>query len=316
MLPCRDRRVRPRRSGQAVLEFALIALVLYLFVAAIVEFGRLLHGSQTVQTIVDQAAREIARVPLPSTATFATALADPRVAAIYSEDYLAIDISAWSGSSVSLLEFLQSQTPSVPLVNQAMLPLMFIDTAGGKTLLRYPGALVTSTTAPSGFTVKVPILTGNSPSGGPEQIEWHDVLEEILDSSGNGPFSVAWTDASGTNPLPGGMVALRLNYPFEAATMAGYQPPALNNNGETLPNVGSPVQADDGGVSAVNSPNGGGSPVAPDSPPPDFQSGVAFAGPYGGTYGLGEMGLYGGTVRPFRRVVSSQAIFRREVFGP
>jgi hypothetical protein len=309
-------RDRPHcRHGQAVLEFALIAIVLYLLVATIIEFGRVLHGAQTVQTIVDQASREISRVPLSSTTTFATALTDPRVQAIYSEDYLAIDLSAWTGSE-TLLDFLQSRTPSVPLVNQAMLPLMFVDSVGGKPLLRFPGALVTSSTAPSGYTVKVPILTANSPPGGPEIIEWHDVLEEIQDSSGNGPFSVAWTDASGTNPLPGGMVALRLNYAFEAATMAGYQAQPPDSNGETVPNLSYPIVADDGGVTAVNSPNGGGTAVSPDLPPPDEQGAPAYAGPYGGTYGLGEMGLQLQTVRPFRKVISAQAIFRREVFGP
>jgi hypothetical protein len=304
-----------RRRGQAVLEFALIAIVLYLLIATVIEFGRLLHGSQTVQTIVDQAAREISRVPLSSTMTFAAALTTPGVQAIYSEDYLAIDLSGWSGSQ-TLLDYLRSQTPPVPLVNQAMLPLMFVDTVGGKPLLRYPGALVTSSTAPSGLTVKVPIVTAGSPPGGPETIEWHDVLEEIQDSSGNGPFSVTWIDSSGTNPLPGGMVALRLNYPFEAATMAGYQAQPLDANGETVPNLSYPVLADDAGVTAVNSPNGGGSPVAPDLPPPDEQGAAAYAGPYGGTYGLGEMGLQLQTVRPFHRVISAQAIFRREVFGP
>jgi TadE-like protein len=305
-----------RRNGQALLEFALITLVLYLLLTTVIEFGRLLHGSQTIQTIVDQAAREISRVPLASTTTFAQALTDPRVQAIYSEDYLAINISGWTDPSQSLLDFLQSQTPSVPLINQAMLPLMFVDTVGGVPLLRYPGALVTSATAPSGYTVKVPITTAGSPLGGPEVIEWHDVLEEIQDSGGNGPFSVAWIDASGTNPLPGGMVAMRLNYPFEAATMAGYQAQPLDANGETTPNMSYPVLADDGGVTAVNTPNGGGTPVAPDLPPPDESGGAAYAGPYGGAYGLGEMGLQLQTVRPFTRVVSAQAIFRREIFGP
>jgi hypothetical protein len=117
------------------------------------------------------------------------------------------------------------------------------------------------------------------------------------------------------------MVAIRLNYPFQAATMAGYQPPPLDANGETLPNLGQPMLADDGGVTTTNSPSGGGTPTAPDSPPVDTQAGAAYSGPYGGTYGLGEMGLYGGTtfggtVRPFRRVISAQAVFRREIFGP
>jgi hypothetical protein len=200
---------------------------------------------------------------------------------------------------------------------------MFNDTVGGVPLLRYPGALLTSTTTSgtkpgySGYTVAVPLVT-SAPGASPETIEWHGVLEEITDANGNGAFSVAATPPSG---LSGGLVAVRLNYPFQAATMAGYQPPPVNANGETLPNLSTPMLADDAGVTATNTPPGGGEPVAPDPPPSDAGSGAAYAGPYGGTYGLGEMGLYGGTpmggtVRPFRRVISAQAVFRREVFGP
>jgi len=37
-------------------------------------------------------------------------------------------------------------------------------------------------------------------------------------------------------------------------------------------------------------------------------------GPYAGTFGLGrQLALAGRTVRPFRKVVSAQAIYRREV---
>jgi hypothetical protein len=81
------------------------------------------------------------------------------------------------------------------------------------------------------------------------------------------------------------------------------------------------MPADDAGVIATNSPPNGGTPVSPDNPPADAQSGAAYAGPYGGAYGLGEMGLVvpgqgPQTVRPFRRVISAQAVYRREVFGP
>ena len=37
-------------------------------------------------------------------------------------------------------------------------------------------------------------------------------------------------------------------------------------------------------------------------------------GPYSGAYGLGEHLALGQSLRPFRRLISAQAIFRREVF--
>src|SRR5580692_12944466 len=241
------------RRGQAVLEFALIFLVIYLLVVAIVEFGRLFTGTQTLQTAVDVAARELSRVALPSTATFADALANQQVIdGVYDPNYLAINLSAMQ-SGQSIFDFFAAQGITLPSVNQALLPMMISDTVGGIPLLRYPGAVITSTsTTPkpgySGFTVAVPLVV--SPSGvGPETIEWHAVLEEITDSNGNGAFSVASTPPSG---MPGGVVAVRLNYPFQAATMAGYQAPARDANGETLPNAGNPMLADDGAVTATN----------------------------------------------------------------
>ena len=37
-------------------------------------------------------------------------------------------------------------------------------------------------------------------------------------------------------------------------------------------------------------------------------------GPYGGHYGLGQQVAWNQVVRPYRRVLSAQAIYRREVF--
>jgi hypothetical protein len=299
-----------------VLEFALIFLVIYLLIVAIIEFGRLFTGTQTLQSAADQAARELSRVPLPSTATFADALANQQVIdGVYDPNYLAINVSGWQPGQ-SLFDFFAAEGINLPSVNQALLPMMTSDKVGGVSLLRYPGALITSSSATgkpgySGYTVAVPLVVSSS-GVGPETIEWHAVLEEITDSTGNGAFSVTSTPPSG---MPGGVVAIRLNYPFQAATMAGYQAAPLDANGETLPNAFSPMIADDGGVTATNTSPGDGTPTAPDPPPSDAQSGQSYAGPYGGTYGLGEMGLYKKTVRPFRRVISAQAVVRREVFG-
>ena len=134
------RRTRlPARRGQALLEFALIFLVIYLLIVAIVEFGRLFSGAQTLQSAVDQAARELSRVPLTPTATFATALTDPQVInGVYDPNYLAINISGMQ-TGQSIFDFFAAQGITLPSVNQALLPMMFNDTVGGVPLLRYPG---------------------------------------------------------------------------------------------------------------------------------------------------------------------------------
>lgn len=303
------------RRGAVLLEFALISLTLYILVAAVFEFGRAIHGAQSVQAAADLAAREIARVPLSPTSTFYEAMQDPRFQAVYSEDYLVISLSGWS-SGQSLIQYLDSLPTPLPVVNRTLVPLMFVDTVGGNQVLRYPGALVTSQTAPSGLTVKVPLVV-SSPGVGPETIEWHDVLEPILPSgvtlttatSTTDPFSVAWTDPSGSG-LPGGAVAVRLNYPFQAAALSGFKPAGTDVQGNLLANAGYPMTADDGGVSATNAIPGGGTPVAPDT------TTGQYSGTYGGTYGLGEQGALGVEVRPFRSVSSAQAIYRREVYGP
>src|SRR5580698_4608510 len=99
---------RRARRGQSLVEFALVALVVYLLFAAIIEFGRLFFGAQTIQSVADFTARELSRAPISATgpANFNTQFllnyylstgdptADQSVAYvrtnIYSEDYLAI----------------------------------------------------------------------------------------------------------------------------------------------------------------------------------------------------------------------------------
>lgn len=298
------------RSGSVLVEFALVALVSYLLLVAVIEFGRLLFGAQTAQAAVEQAARELSRTPLPPAMTFSD-LFDPSQSlnglAVYDPNFLAIDISGWQGD-----ESLQNYVASlgIPPVNLSLIPLMFVDSVGGVPILRYPGALVSSSqpagTKPgySGYIVAVPIIV--SPAGtSPETIEWHDVLEEITDSSGNGPFSVTAATATGLQSV----VAIRLNYPFQAATMSGFQPDTTDPI--YGPDGGKPMVADDGGVTATNSVPDGGTPSAPDSP-----GAALVSGPYGGTYGLGEQAVLRKSVRPFRRMISVQAVFRREVLGP
>jgi hypothetical protein len=310
------------RRGQALVEFAIVALVMYVLLAATIEFARAFFGAQTIQSAADLAARELSRAPLSATYKFADALQDPIVKqSVYSEDFLAVDVSGWVGSGTSLVTYLQGLPQPMPPVNLSLMPLMLVDTVGGKSLLRYPGALVTSPTAPSGYTVKVPIVTSRAGSAlgtgagydGTETIEWHDVLEQIGANSSTStttPYEVFSVAGTAGSTLPTGLAAVRINYPFQAATMSAFKQTQTATTGNIL----SQYTADDGGVSATNSLPDGMSPVAPDS----AASGtVNSSNTYGGQYGLGAQQAAGLSVRPYRQVLSAQAIYRREIFsGP
>jgi hypothetical protein len=63
------RRPRRARRGQSLVEFALVALVVYLLLAAILTFGHALYVAQGLQQAADLAAREISRTPLPAEIT-------------------------------------------------------------------------------------------------------------------------------------------------------------------------------------------------------------------------------------------------------
>ena len=97
------------------------------------------------------------------------------------------------------------------------------------------------------------------------------------------------------------IVALRINFPFQAALLSGFQ----GNSAVTLaPNVDNIIVANDGGVSTDPS-----SPPPPGGLVPDADPGL-----YAGQYGLGRQLAFGGKeVRPYRKLLAGEAIFRREV---
>ena len=67
------------------------------------------------------------------------------------------------------------------------------------------------------------------------------------------------------------------------------------------PNIGGFIAADDGGVQELNVAPGG-------------QLDDGAVGPYSGPAGLGrQFALAGRTLRPYRKLISAQAIYRREV---
>ncbi len=299
--------LRCRRRGQALVEFAVVAIVLYLLLAAILTFGMLLYGAQTIQQAADFAARELARTPLQADIQantedefYAIVLGKLKAENVYSEDSLAVDITDWDFDKESLFDFVERK--QMPPVNQMLLPLMFMDTVenGAKTLLRYPGALVTSDTATSGYTVTIPIVryafSQDALDAADEAIvRWVRVLEVRRP-----PFDLSSDQR--------GLVSLRINYPYQSAVMTGYRirGPELADPTPDDPLI--PIEADDG-ISAPPTP-GGGTLVAPDVP----GDGMMGRNPYSGPYGLGRQAAWVREVRPFRRVLSAQAVARREIF--
>lgn len=280
-----------------MVELALIAFLGYFFIAFLLTFGQYFYSGQIVQQAADLAARELSRTPLPANATFNDLISDPMSPfsqEIYSEDFLVIDVSAWVGSGMTILEYLDTLSPPMPIVNKALVPLMYVERIGGTTYLRYPGALIDR--GGGNFTVAVPIIT-NLPLTGGETIVWSRVLEEI--PSANDPVNGSFPLSSSL----GGVAAIRVNYPYQSGTMSQH---GENPMGPFTPTIGLPVEADDSSVTVTGTlPTGG---TAVDS------TGGAPGGVYAGEFGLGKQQARGKVLRPYRRVITAQAIFRREVF--
>ena len=313
------RRGRQRR-GQALVEFAVVSLVIYMLLAAILTFGQILYSAQALQQAVDVAAREISRTPLPAAQTssggtmtlayvlFGDASADQSLQdvrkRVFDDNMLVLTIDPnLAGSGITF----NGGHPigDFPLVTQQLLPVMIYDEVGGQQLLRYPGALFQSAeqgyTSPagiaaSGYVVRIPV-SAPATSGVPGW-SWEYPLEAILDTNNADAFPVNAVTVSGQS----GLVAMRINYPYQSASMSGFQPPANPASPPGPPdNPVIPIVAD--GASS-GSPPGVGAPVVS-----DFQY-----GPYAGANGLGQQAAWGQTVRPYRSVISAQAIYRREVF--
>lgn len=271
-----------------MVEFAVVALGLYLLLAFLLDFGRLLFTAQAVQEAARVAARELALVPLPAAATFADALQDPGVrAAVYDPGRLVIPVTDDATFQATLA--------ALPVVNKVLVPLMIHETIADVEYLRYPGALLADPTSPFGFSVGIPRVVTRGIEG-VETIEWTAPIEEILPNPADpstGPFSLA---SSGPQQ---GLVAIRVNYPFQAVALSGFM---QGPHGPFEPG-GDGILANDDAVTAVNTPPGGLFPALP----------AGGVGTYAGTYGLGTQLAWGQTRRPFRKLLTAQAVFRREV---
>ncbi len=290
----------PQRRGSVLVEFALIAFALYMLMTALLEIGRAVFAAQAIQSAADVMARELAGAPLPATLTFQEALDSSYVRTrVFDERALVIDLSAHPPGPA-----LDDYFSVLPIVNQMLRPVMIQEQLpGGGLVLRYPGALLRATDPDSGetyHTVRIPRVVDRNQSG-IETIDWVPVVQEVLPAaSGVSHFAI---DA----PLPAfrGLASVRVNYPYQAATLT-----AFRVDGSVGGLVNEPVHAEDGAVTDLGF-----------SPDEDVLLQFVHGGdpqigsPYAGQYGLGRHYIFlGDSVRPWRKLLSAQAVRRREVF--
>lgn len=327
----------PPRSGQALLEFVFLTPVIIILVGATITFGLFFFQANVLQQAVDVAAQEISRAAYPPNQvlglgqidqcdTSQFVCQDPSFKeTIYDEQYLVIHDNEW-GSGTAFGGNFRAFADSLPLLNRLLIPVMIRD----NQMTRYPGTIVQN--AEGEETVLIPLVeyrVSGSPSTGSGQfagemlaagetiVEWVSPIEEIrVDHDGDastprtGPYALDSSDDATLTSFQSGMVALRINYPAQSTTLlnrANLDTSSDDTLGNYIVIVGD-TQLQAGattGCYSISSPSARISPATNE----------AGSNPNAGEYGLGELVALTRIIRPYRKVLTAQAIYRREVFS-
>lgn len=338
------------RRGQALLEFAILVPVIVLLIGATISFGLFFFQANVLQQAVDVAAQEISRMPFEPNQELGLGRLDmcdrqDMVCSnqafkerIYDEQFLVIHDREWDGSTEFNGDF-QAFADQLPLLNRLMVPSMIRDNG----LTRYPGTIVVNT-ATGEETVLIPIVeyrlrdiadslpfpNHDPPTGGfvPSAIrtagetvcQWVAPVEEIrVDHDGDetsprkGPYTLDSADDATLESFEPGMVALRINYPAQSTTLINRATAANQDSdpdgylGRVIVVVGD-TDVKTGATTGCYRIQGPTPRISPATNLPGSNSNA-------GLYGLGELEALTRIVRPYRKVMSFQAIYRREVFA-
>lgn len=298
------RTASPVHRGQALVEMAFLLPLLVIIIGATLSFGLFFFQANVLQQAVDVTAQEIARMPFSPTiklglgdlnADVTTVMYDTRFRTqIYDEKYLIIPDRDWD-ESTSFGGDYQAYMDTLPLLNRLLAPVMVRDMTYDGGVTRFPGAIVTNTLT-NEDTVLIPII-GYDADGVETLVEWVAPVEEIHSADGRGPFSVL--AASSSPSFVPGMVALRVNYPAQSTTLIN----RVGDDGEVI------VEADDSVIADGDTGSNYALVVSAETDPAETTI-------HSGRFGLGRQAplLVDSGVRPYRKVMSVQAIYRREVF--
>ncbi len=329
-----------QRSGQALLEFAFLIPVLIILIGATISFGLFFYQANVLQQAVDIAAQEISRTPFPPNHALglgrlqncdeANLVSQDSnfLSEIYDEQYLVIHDTEW-GSGTAYDGDFQAFADTLPLLNRLLVQVMVRD----NDMTRYPGTLVQNSAGEE--TILIPIVEYRSTTAGNENsnavpssiraagetvCEWVAPVEEItVDHDGDGstpdvgPYALDSGDSAVLTSFQPGMVALRINYPAQSTTLINRTSQSAIGSGSssTLGNVIVIV----GDTTLKGGATTGCYSIIDPSARISQGSGAAGSNPHAGLYGLGELEALTRVVRPYRKVMTFQAIYRREVFS-
>lgn len=314
------------RKGQVLVEFPIVAFVSLLILTGILVLGFGLYSAQIVQQVADAGSMELARLPLPpeiqfpnlGTSPYSSTSPVPEAGNLFADDafktqifdeqFLVIDLEQVSDLNAFFAD--------LPVINQLLRPLMVVDRTilegTSRQLLRYPGAIVRNTgrndSNNGGLTVLIPIVTSRSEAGNEVSLEWRAVIEEVRDSAGVGHFSLSGS-SQGIGP---GMVSLRVNYPFQSAAAIAFQY-RRRSDGSVTGNVEEVLGSDVDNI-PVLATDPALTPPAPYELVADPVDPTGQSSAHSGQLGLGQLQALGTQVRPYRKVLTGHAIYRRESY--
>ncbi len=345
-----SRSLETPRPGQALLEFAILIPVIILLIGATLSLGLFFFQANVLQQAVDVAAQEISRMPFEPNQELGLGQLDQCnrqdfvcrdqtfEERIYDEKFLVIHDSEWDGSTEYNGDF-TAFSDQLPLLNRLLVPTMIRDNG----LTRYPGTVVVNTETGE-ETVLIPIVeyrtreiggdlpfpnddppgSGFVPSSiqtaGETVCQWVAAVEEIcVDHDGDesssriGPYALDSADDATLESFESGMVALRINYPAQSSTLLN-RVAANDQDAQSNGELGGVIVI----VGDTDLKSGASTgcymiqdPTARFSPATNLPGSNANAG----LYGLGELEALTRIVRPYRKVMTFQAIYRREVFS-
>ncbi len=311
-----------RRRGSALVEFALLAFVVWLILAGVLELGRAFSAQQILQHAARTIAREMSLLELPHDASF-----DEALRAVFDTRFLVIDANLLArcgkplfgepGHDAGVAELFVEQ---VPIGNRLLRPLMIHDQVGELRMIRYPGAVLArtdgvsaSSPCPEGSVFTVGIAELDRPAS---RIRWRAVV-----SPEPVPGDPAATPGRDDYALEaGGWAGVRVRYPFQSAALlasreTGVVDPATGRMTRTLVDVDGDGALVDTGLESLDAS------LLPPGAADDALSSLsiqAYAGPrgLGRLFSLPDGGGEARSVRPYRRLLSAVAGFRRETFLP
>lgn len=318
---------RRREGGGVIIEFSIAITVLWLILAATLDLGRAFAAAHLLQSAARTAARELALRPLAWNADFDGQ--NGAIRDIFDPSYLVLRAQCIEDEAA-----LQGRTPGEQLdfllasegllLNRMLRPLMVYEevAVGGaqQRLLRYPGTLLrasASTTPAQDSTCRTPFVVAIPEVDDTEgRVVFRGIVEELQ------PGAFRFGEATIGGMLPG-TASVQLRYPFQAVGLSAWRivdgvnraMPVAQTDAYTVEGLGSGVR--DGRqlieattIDALDALGQDGELVA------YAQRGAGDPLPvYGGRLGLGSQLVLGQRVRPFRRVISAQAIAPREVVG-